>query len=111
MPPGTSYTPPKCPLNAPPIPHKALTLSRKVDECKPLLPVHVEHTSFTAYSHLSLDEELRKDLALAGDLGITLDPMVLNQYQVPREGPGALDPADLALLEAGAYTRSHFRST
>ena len=28
--------PPKHPLNASPIPHKALTLSREVDECKPL---------------------------------------------------------------------------
>jgi len=34
--PDTRETPPKQPLNAPPIPHKALTLSRKVDECKPL---------------------------------------------------------------------------
>ena len=36
MPPNTSYKPPKQPLNAPPIAQKALTLSRKVDKCKPL---------------------------------------------------------------------------
>jgi hypothetical protein len=30
------YTPPKQLLNAPPLPQKALTLSRNVDECKPL---------------------------------------------------------------------------
>ena len=35
-PPNTSQTPSKQPLNAPPIPQKALSLSRKVDECKPL---------------------------------------------------------------------------
>jgi len=34
--PDTAYKPSKQPLNAPPIPQKALTLSRKVDECKPL---------------------------------------------------------------------------
>jgi len=34
----TSSTPPRQPPNAPPIPPNALTLSRKVDECKPLLP-------------------------------------------------------------------------
>ena len=36
LPPDTSYTPPKQPLDSPPIPQKAITLSRKVDECKPL---------------------------------------------------------------------------
>jgi hypothetical protein len=36
-PPKTFQTPPKHPLNAPPIPQKALKLSRKVDECKPLV--------------------------------------------------------------------------
>ena len=36
MPLDTPQTLPKQPLNAPPIPSKALTLSRKVDECKPL---------------------------------------------------------------------------
>jgi len=36
IPPRTPYTPPKQPLNVPPIPQKALTLRRKVDECKPL---------------------------------------------------------------------------
>ena len=35
--PDIPQTPPEQPLNAPPIPQKALTLSRKVDECKPLL--------------------------------------------------------------------------
>ena len=45
------------------------------------LPVPVDHASFTAYSHLSLDEELRKDIAMPADLGITLDPMLLKQYQ------------------------------
>jgi len=36
IPSGTCYTAPKRPLNAPPVPLKALTLSRKVDESKPL---------------------------------------------------------------------------
>jgi hypothetical protein len=36
--PNTSCTPPKQPLNAHPIPQKALTSSRKGDECKPLPP-------------------------------------------------------------------------
>jgi len=36
--PDTSQTSPKQPRNAPPVPHKALTLSRKVDECKTLWP-------------------------------------------------------------------------
>jgi hypothetical protein len=36
IPPDTSQSPPKRPLNAPRIPHQALTLSRKVDKCKPL---------------------------------------------------------------------------
>ena len=36
IPPNTPYTPPTQPLNAPPVPQEALTLSRKVDECKPL---------------------------------------------------------------------------
>jgi hypothetical protein len=36
IPPDTSSTLPKQPLNAPPITQKALTLSRKVDEFKPL---------------------------------------------------------------------------
>jgi hypothetical protein len=49
IPPDTALTSPKQSLNAPPIPQRALTLSRKVDECKPLLtgPVmltmHLEH--------------------------------------------------------------------
>jgi hypothetical protein len=34
--PDTSQTSPRQPLSAPPIPQRALTLSRKVDECKPL---------------------------------------------------------------------------
>ena len=34
--PGTSKTPPEQPLHTPPIPQKALKLSRKVGECKPL---------------------------------------------------------------------------
>jgi len=37
IPPNTSWTPPRQPLNAPPMPQQALTLSRKVDECKPLV--------------------------------------------------------------------------
>jgi len=36
IPPGPPCSHPRQPLNAPPIPHKALMLSRKVDECKPL---------------------------------------------------------------------------
>ena len=36
IPRNAPYAPPKRPLNAPPIPQKALTLNRKVDECKPL---------------------------------------------------------------------------
>ena len=36
LPPNTPYTPPKHSLNAPSISQKALTLSRKVNECKPL---------------------------------------------------------------------------
>ena len=36
-PPDTSYTPREQPLNAPPIPHKAPTLSRKVNEFTPLV--------------------------------------------------------------------------
>ena len=34
--PKTTYTPPERPRHAPPIPQKALPLSRKVDEGKPL---------------------------------------------------------------------------
>ena len=37
MPPNTALRPPQQPLHAPPIQQKALALSRKVDECKPLL--------------------------------------------------------------------------
>ena len=37
FPPDTSYTLTKQPLNTPPIPQKVLTLSQKVDECKPLV--------------------------------------------------------------------------
>jgi len=36
MPPNISWTPPTHPLNAIPIPQEALTLSWKVNECKPL---------------------------------------------------------------------------
>jgi hypothetical protein len=36
MSPDTPYTPLRQPLNVPPIPQKALELSRKVNECKPL---------------------------------------------------------------------------
>jgi len=38
--PHTLDTPPKQLPNAPPIAQKLLTLSRKVDECKPLPPCH-----------------------------------------------------------------------
>ena len=62
------------------------------------LRVPVDHDSFTRYSHLSLDEELRKDVSLSADLGITLDPLLLKQYQVPKERP-PMDPEDAALLE------------
>jgi hypothetical protein len=41
--PATPYEPPKQPLNAPTVPQKALTLSRKANECKPL-PVAVTVT-------------------------------------------------------------------
>ena len=37
IPPDTHSTPPKQLLSAHPIPHEALTLSREVEECKPLL--------------------------------------------------------------------------
>ena len=69
-----------------------------------LLRVPVSHESFTEYSHLSLDEESRKDIAMSADLGITLDPMLMNQYQVPLERP-PLDPADAALLDDGEGPR------
>jgi len=39
LPPNTPCTPPKQLRNAPHIPQKALTLSRKADECKPLAAV------------------------------------------------------------------------
>jgi RNA polymerase II-associated factor 1 len=69
------------------------------------LHVPVGHASFTAYSHLSLGEELRRDIALPADLGITLDPMLLKQYQVPIIRP-TLDPEDAALLEDGDAART-----
>jgi len=51
LPPNTPYTPPTQPLNAPPIPQEALTLSRKVDECRPL---PFTFASTTTYSWLLL---------------------------------------------------------
>ena len=48
IPPDTTQITPKQPLHAPPIPQKALELSQKVDECKPLpdgaahLPAHLQ---------------------------------------------------------------------
>ena len=71
------------------------------------LRVPVSRESFTKYSHLDLEEERRKDVALVSDLGITLDPMVAAAFRVPRERP-LIDPADLALLEDGdgAKTRT-----
>ena len=68
------------------------------------LRVPVDHESFTKYSHLALDDELRADVALSADLGITLDPLLMKQFQVPAERP-PLDPADLALLEDGETAR------
>ena len=68
------------------------------------LRVPVDHESFTKYSHLALDDELRADVALSADLGITLDPLLMKQFQVPAERP-SLDPADLALLEDGETAR------
>ena len=47
------------------------------------LRVPVDHESFTKYSHLALDDELRADVALSADLGITLDPLLMKQFQVP----------------------------
>jgi hypothetical protein len=49
----------------------------------------------TAYA-----SELRKDIALPADLGITLDPMLMTQYQVPKV-KAPLDPEDAALLDDG----------
>ena len=51
-----------------------------------------------------MDEELRKDIALPADLGITLDPMLMKQYQVPLERP-PLHPEDAALLDDGDAAR------
>ena len=67
------------------------------------LPVGDE--SFTKYSHLALDDELRRDITLAPDLGITLDPMLMKQFRVPAERP-PLEPADAALLEVGEISRA-----
>ena len=64
------------------------------------LRVPVSRDSFTKYSHLDLEDETRKDVALVSDLGITLDPMAAGAFRVPRERP-LIDPADLALLEDG----------
>ena len=64
------------------------------------LRVPVATDSFTEYSHLDLEEERRKDVALVSDLGITLDPMVAAAFRAPRERP-PIHPADLALLEDG----------
>ena len=64
------------------------------------LRVPVSKDSFIKYSHLDLEEERRKDVALVSDLGSTLDPMVAAAFRVPRERP-LIDPADLALLEDG----------
>ena len=64
------------------------------------LRVPVSKDSFIKYSHLDLEEERRKDVALVSDLGITLDPMVAAAFRAPRERP-PIHPADLALLEDG----------
>ena len=64
------------------------------------LRVPVATDSFTKYSHLDLEDERRKDVALVSDLGITLDPMVAAAFRAPNERP-PIHPADLALLEDG----------
>lgn len=64
------------------------------------LSVPVATDSFTKYSHLDLEDERRKDVALVSDLGITLDPMVAAAFRAPNDRP-PIHPADLALLEDG----------
>ena len=51
------------------------------------LRVPVATDSFTEYSHLDLEEERRKDVALVSDLGITLDPMVAAAFRARARAP------------------------
>ena len=83
LPPDASQTPPRQPLNAPPIPHKALTFSREVDECKPL------------FRGMGTDDIMNLEHDSASEL-----VSVLKQYLV-----------SFFWVTAGAYPRSNFTSS
>ena len=60
IPPNTCYTAPQQSLNASPTPHKALTLSRNVDECKPLPLVRRERGRTLNMPHPALRRRRRR---------------------------------------------------
>jgi hypothetical protein len=124
--PHTPKTTHEQPLNAPHIPQKALKLSRKVDECKPLLVGGHQLMPNTAHCLERMntagggcdgggdgDVKGGKGKGSAGGKG--------NEARVG-EGPGTITPVGLNSAEfswvdalpsswAGAYTRSLFSST
>jgi len=61
IPPDTPYTPPRQPLNVPRIPQIALKLSRKVNECKPLVRGAGSAAGLRAHAPRRRPRHLRRD--------------------------------------------------
>jgi hypothetical protein len=87
--------PPKQPLSAPPIPQKALKLSRKVDECKPLPK---------GYGFFEYSDPAATEPAIRGLNGMRLGDKMLT---LKLAGPGSVAALALGALGAESTTAAY----
>jgi len=97
--PDTPYTPPRQPQILPPVPQQALKLSRKVDECKPLL------------SGIAVSLVMKYADNIVKVYSTSVAMILTTLVSIPLFGFQLTLPFVLGTSVAGAYTRSHFRSS